>query len=245
MTKKMLHYSQGIPKILNEKDRLRIAKQIFGVLKVHLGEIKNLSCLDVACSGGIITNHLAGYFKSIVGIDIDSSAIKFAKKNFRKRDLKFYKMSAENIRFNDETFDVAICNQVYNFVENPPKLMSEIYRILKPGGVCFFSARNKYTFWEPQYNLPFLSWFPTGVAEFYIRVFGRGNKYFGKNYLGYFGLKNLVSKFKTNDYTLKILRNPEKYGFDKLKNYSSFTQVLPLGLFLYIIPNYIWVLEKK
>lgn len=237
-------YSQGVPRILDEAERLRIARQIMGVLRANLGKTKNLSCLDVGCSSGVITNFLASYFKSVVGIDVDEPAIKLAQKNYQKQNLKFYQVSDEKIKFADASFDVVVCNQVYNFVDNPPLLMSEIYRVLRPGGICFFSARNKYAIWEPQYNLPFLSWLPAPLAETYLKLTGRGNKFFGKNYLSYWGLRKLVSRFRVEDYTARILENPGKYGFIKLKKYSFFARFLS-DVALPLIPNFIWILEKQ
>lgn len=237
-------YSQGVPKILDRKERLRVAKQIIGVLKVHLGQTGNLSCLDVGCSNGIITRELANHFNKAVGVDVDKDAISWAKKNLKKNNLQFYKMSVQDLKWPDNSFNVVVCNQVYNFVDNPQKLIKEIHRVLKPGGVCFFAARNKYAIIEPQYNLPFLSWLPSSITGFIVRLTGKGNYYFGRNYLSYWGLKKLVSILKVHDYTLKILENPGKFGFLKLTKYGIIGKFMP-ELFLLAVPNYIWILEKR
>lgn len=44
------------------------------------------------------------------------------------------KMDVHQIPFDDDTFDVAFCNHVMEHVDDDIKAMSEIYRILKPGG---------------------------------------------------------------------------------------------------------------
>jgi SAM-dependent methyltransferase len=44
--------------------------------------------------------------------------------------------------FPDDTFAIAVCNQVYQYVSDPPALLAEIRRVLAHGGICFFSARN-------------------------------------------------------------------------------------------------------
>lgn len=61
------------------------------------------------------------------------------------------KMDVHDIPFNDNTFDVAMCNHVMEHVENDIKAMSEIYRVLKPGGwaiiqVPFFSPVGNVTY---------------------------------------------------------------------------------------------------
>jgi 2-polyprenyl-3-methyl-5-hydroxy-6-metoxy-1,4-benzoquinol methylase len=226
------YYSQGVPKILDEKERARVAKQIWGVVSSKITSPKRLNCLDVGSSSGVISNFLAGQFKNVTAVDIDENAIKIAKNKFKKKNLRFMITNIEELEFKSDSFDIIICNQVYNFVENPKKLMSEIHRVLKPNGTCFFGARNKFAIIEPQYNLPFGSWFPSILP-------------FGKKYLSYSELRKLLEKFDIDDYTIKILKNPRKYGFKKLEKYSLLTKYFPLKLFYNLIPNYIWMLEKK
>ncbi|MEQ9657738.1 methyltransferase domain-containing protein, partial [Fulvivirga sp.] len=56
-----------------------------------------------------------------------------------------------NIPFEENTFDVAMCNHVMEHVDDDIKAMSEIYRVLKPGGwaimqVPFFSPVGSVTY---------------------------------------------------------------------------------------------------
>jgi SAM-dependent methyltransferase len=44
------------------------------------------------------------------------------------------KMDVHEIPFEDNTFDIAMCNHVMEHVEDDIKAMSEIHRVLKPGG---------------------------------------------------------------------------------------------------------------
>ena len=61
------------------------------------------------------------------------------------------KMDIHNIPFEANTFDVVLCNHVLEHVQNDIKAMSEINRVLKPGGwaimqVPFFSPVPDVTF---------------------------------------------------------------------------------------------------
>ncbi|MEQ8475385.1 MAG: class I SAM-dependent methyltransferase [Fulvivirga sp.] len=61
------------------------------------------------------------------------------------------KMDVHNIPFEENTFDVAMCNHVMEHVDDDIKAMSEIYRVLKPGGwaimqVPFFSPVGSVTY---------------------------------------------------------------------------------------------------
>jgi len=242
--KKGKEYSRALPEILDVHGRMRIARQIYSVLKMHLKDTKGLRCLDFGCSSGVISSYLSDYFESMDAVDVDEEAIVVAKRTYKKKNLKFYSIQGEETKFKDNYFDVVICNQVYNFVDSSPKLVKEIHRVLKPGGICFFSARNKYAFFEPQYNLPFLSWLPESIALKYMKLFGKGDIFFGKRYLSYWGLLKLVNAFKIHDYTTKVLKAPGEYGFTKLEKYAPITRLIPRFL-LPIVPNYIWILEKE
>jgi SAM-dependent methyltransferase len=61
------------------------------------------------------------------------------------------KMDIHQIPFNEDTFDVVLCNHVLEHVTDDIKAMNEIFRVLKPGGfsilqVPFFNPVPKVTF---------------------------------------------------------------------------------------------------
>jgi ubiquinone/menaquinone biosynthesis C-methylase UbiE len=125
--------------------------------------------------------------------------------------------------------------------------MSEIYRVLKPEGVCFFAAGNRIVLIEPHYHLPFLSVFPKWIAHKYVKIFKKANFYY-ENLLTYWGLKKLVSKFKIDDYTKKIIKNPENYFATEMVKENSIPQfmyLIALKLAYWLSPTFIWVLRKK
>lgn len=49
-----------------------------------------------------------------------------------------------NLPFNDNEFDVVFCNHVLEHIENDAKAMSELYRVMKPGGWGIFQVPMKY-----------------------------------------------------------------------------------------------------
>jgi 2-polyprenyl-6-hydroxyphenyl methylase/3-demethylubiquinone-9 3-methyltransferase len=50
---------------------------------------------------------------------------------------------AEKLPYNDNTFDIVICVDVLEHVENLQIAISEIYRVLKPHGLFFFDTINR------------------------------------------------------------------------------------------------------
>ena len=55
------------------------------------------------------------------------------------------KMDVHSIPFDDHTFDVVFCNHVMEHVDNDIKAMSEIHRVLKPGGWAIIQSPQDYS----------------------------------------------------------------------------------------------------
>lgn len=242
-------YSIAHPIMYNVENRKRVAVQAYKVLAHFLRrrDLSNLSCLDIGCSTGIITSYLASYFKKTVGVDVDKDAISFAQKTYRKGDLTFKVEDGKNLTFPANSFDIVTCQEVYENADKPEKLLSQIYRVLKPEGICYFTGDNLLFPIESQYKIPFLLYLPDKIAVLILRLLGKRQFYLG-HYKTYWGLRQLCKKFIVHDYTLPIIRNPEIYKFIRLYKYKTFVSLLPsfvLSLLYFFMPTFIWVLEKE
>jgi len=108
----------------------------FSLGKISQGE----QILDIGCGAGvdtILAALIAGLKGSAVGVDIVPEMIARAESNLQMIDLdnvNFQKTSGENLPFADDTFDVVISNGVINLIPDKEAAMSEIIRVLKPGG---------------------------------------------------------------------------------------------------------------
>jgi SAM-dependent methyltransferase len=243
-----IQFSDLSPSILEREDRLRVGRQILAILENHIGTtgLGQRRVLDVGCSSGIITSFLAAVSGPTVGVDIDTNALRIARADSRAPNLEFKVMSGSTLDFPSDSFDVVICNQVYYWLEDPKALMSEIYRVLRPGGACFFASVNKYRLWEVQYRLPLLSLLPRPVADALVRLAGKGDS-FGCHYLSFWQLRRLCSQFTIRRYTGKVLKDPDKFKFAKLSAVKTVTRAVPLRWLDALepfLPNFVWVLEK-
>ena len=102
---------------------------------IHPGDI----VLDIGCGAGvdsIFAAVMAGQSGKVTGIDLVPEMLERAKENARLNalNINFLEGSAENLLFSDNTFDVVISNGVFNLVVDKVKALSEVYRVLKPGG---------------------------------------------------------------------------------------------------------------
>ncbi|MDX1697087.1 MAG: methyltransferase domain-containing protein [Thiohalobacterales bacterium] len=228
-------------------ERRRKARTMVAVLKEQLGtDLGSLSVLNVGGSAGIIDDYLARHFGRVTGIDIDEHAIRHAQENYSRDNLSFEIGDAMDLQYPDSTFDVVICSQVYEHVPDAETMMGEIYRVLKPGGVCYFAAGNRLMLNEPHYNLPLLSVIPRPLAHLYMKLARRGSHYYEKH-LSYWGLKKLVRAFETIDYTRPIITTPDRFeaGYMIRPNTPKHRVAAFMARYLFwLVPGYIWILRK-
>jgi ubiquinone/menaquinone biosynthesis C-methylase UbiE len=239
-------YSEINPLMLDITGRERKAKTMLAVFKDYFTTLHDLSALNIGGSTGIIDGILSNEFNHVTSIDIDTKAIEYARKNQKNENISFEEGDATALNYNDNSFDVVICSQVYEHVPDAKQMMDEISRVLKPGGVCYFAATNRITLIEPHYHLPFLSIIPLPLAHLYLRLLGRG-EFYHELHFTLWGLKKLVQKFNIHDYTSKILDEPSKFDVDYMLKDGSLkiiTARFLVKLFYWLMPGYIWILEK-
>lgn len=91
---------------------------------------KHIRILDIGCGTGGMTKYLEK-FGTVIGIESNPVAIKLS----RRRGVLLRNASANNLPFDDQSFDlVTIFDVLYHKGVNEKEVLSEAYRVLKPGG---------------------------------------------------------------------------------------------------------------
>jgi len=100
--------------------------------------------LDVGCGPGIMASDLVERGCDFWGIDSSSEMVNQAKLNFGSHDKTHFSVgAAENLCFADGTFDAVVCMGVIEFVDNDELALSEMVRVLRPGGTLIVAFSNK------------------------------------------------------------------------------------------------------
>lgn len=101
--------------------------------------------LEVGSGGGILTEEIARMGFETWGIDPSASSVKTATGHAQQSGLNIsYSVGAgEAIPFGDANFDAVFCCDVLEHVRDLPKVIAEISRVLKPGGVFCFDTLNR------------------------------------------------------------------------------------------------------
>ena len=97
----------------------------------------------------------------------------------------FVSRMTEHIPFPDASFDVVVSNTVLEHVPDLDAVLSELRRVLKPGGVTLNVFPHREVWREGHCGIPFLHRFPRGPARLYyaacLRALGFGYHANGKN----------------------------------------------------------------
>ena len=102
--------------------------------------------IDVGCGGGILTESLAKLGASVTGIDMGTEPLNVAKLHALESSLtiNYEKITAEEKAQQCEgTFDMVTCMEMLEHVPDPASIIHACAKLVKPGGLVFFSTLNK------------------------------------------------------------------------------------------------------
>ena len=89
--------------------------------------------LDLGTGTGVLPRNLYRYGAGWIGTDISWNQIEQAKRLSGDMDIEYYCMSAEQLDFPDESFDVITACQCFWYFDHE-RIMPVLYKMLKPGG---------------------------------------------------------------------------------------------------------------
>ncbi len=101
--------------------------------------------LHAGCGGGILAEEFASIGFRVTGIDPSERSLATAKQHaqFMGLSIQYQQGTGESIPFADNTFPVVYCCDVLEHVRDLPKVIGEIYRVTKPGGIFLFDTLNR------------------------------------------------------------------------------------------------------
>lgn len=93
--------------------------------------------LEVATGTGLLALKIAEQGAQVYAVDISQPMIEEAKKKKKEKEIDIVEFSVEDayaLPFDNGMFDTVICNNALHNMKYPRKALSEIERVLKPGG---------------------------------------------------------------------------------------------------------------
>jgi 2-polyprenyl-6-hydroxyphenyl methylase / 3-demethylubiquinone-9 3-methyltransferase len=110
-----------------------------------LGTLDGKRVLDVGCGGGMFSEELAKLGAEVTGVDPSAKSIEAGRAHAAAGglDITYEHGHGEQLPFDDGRFDLVVCCDVLEHVDDLDTVMAETSRVLKPGGLYLYDTVNR------------------------------------------------------------------------------------------------------
>ncbi|MBL8057065.1 MAG: class I SAM-dependent methyltransferase [Anaerolineales bacterium] len=154
------------------------------------------AALDLGCNTGYGTAVLGTRAARVVGVDVSARAIAAARQRYAAAHVTFEEVDGLRLPFPEASFDLVTSFQVIEHVADYGPYLTEIRRVLKPGGAALFSTPNASLRLDP--GMP--PWNP-----FHVREFTAGD------------LRDLLSRYFAAVAVRGLFAQPELYALESTR----------------------------
>ncbi|MBV9710233.1 MAG: 3-demethylubiquinone-9 3-O-methyltransferase [Ktedonobacteraceae bacterium] len=112
--------------------------------RLHI-DLQGKKALDVGCGGGLLAEEFARLGCAVTGIDPSELSLETARRHARESGLQIdYQVgTGESLPFQDASFDIVYCCDVLEHVQGLGRVIAEIARVLKKGGIFLYDTINR------------------------------------------------------------------------------------------------------
>lgn len=103
-------------------------------------QISGLTVLDVGCGGGILSEALTKAGAIVTGLDAEADSIQTAINHACESGLRVDYLCSPIEDYDNAGFDVVVCMELLEHVQNPELVLQHCKRLLKPNGLLFLST---------------------------------------------------------------------------------------------------------
>lgn len=132
----------------------------------NAGDLSGIKILDLGCGRGELVGALRDKGARAYGIEVDARFVNSGAILDRLHEDEYPLLSTINSNgksiFPAGYFDIVISDQVLEHVADLKSVTSEIFRVLRPGGLTCHQFPARHRMMEPHYKLPLVHWLPKG-----------------------------------------------------------------------------------
>jgi 2-polyprenyl-6-hydroxyphenyl methylase/3-demethylubiquinone-9 3-methyltransferase len=110
-----------------------------------LGDVSGKTIVDIGCGGGLLSEEFARRGARVTGVDLSPTAIDAAREHAGKSELSinYRNCPAKELISKGELFDIVICAEMLEHVDDLASTIRESSSLLKNGGYYLFETINK------------------------------------------------------------------------------------------------------
>lgn len=158
-----------------QKRTLEILELFMSMAGKTPDSLKGLRVLDLGCGMGGLSVALAREGAIVHPYDYNPAYCQITRLRGRRYDLELSPVNGggEHLPFPGGAFDIIVCMDVLEHVQRPQDLLAEASRCLKPGGLLYITAINRFAFNDPHYHVRGVNWLPRRLATPFLKLTGR------------------------------------------------------------------------
>lgn len=181
-----------VMEITQETRRLQVIGKF---LKQDYSKVNKV--LIVGCGTGGLAEaiHELGA-KKIYGLDPDDVAIEIAIRDSARQNINFIVGVAEDLPYENDSFDLVLMISVLEHVRDIKKSLSEIYRVCKTGGYVYLDIPDYMFPYEPHFKTFAPVFLGKKITQLYMLLRGKNHKSVGD--------LNFLTKPKVTRYLLDL-----------------------------------------
>lgn len=139
------------------------------------GRLEALQALDLGAGMGGFAVAAALRGAHVVACEYNPAYCRITRLRAERYHLSLPVINAagEALPLPDALFDAVVCWDVIEHVQSPDRVLHEIARVLRPGGVALVTVINRRAWVDPHYHMRGINWLPRLWAEWLITRRGR------------------------------------------------------------------------
>jgi SAM-dependent methyltransferase len=143
--REMTSHEPGTAGFFEDLAAYRYDKNRYLLKRVDFEGYRGKKVLELGCGVGLDLARFARGGAEVTGVDLSTTAIELAKKNFELHGLMgdLRVGDGEALALADGIFDLVYAHGALQYTSEPRKMVDEALRVLKPGGVFFGQLYNR------------------------------------------------------------------------------------------------------
>ncbi len=191
------------------------------IVSKRFAKLSQEKILDLGCGYGWYTDYLSSVGGTAIGVDGSRKMIDICKSLYP--NLCFDVVDIEKpLPFENNSFDIVFCNQVLMDIRDIDTVLKEVYRILKSGGIFYFSVVHP-AFYDCNWEKDKTGFRKNKIMSRYLTEYSFNNEFWGETTHFHRSISKYINTVISRGFSLKYLDEPVSYdGITKSKEFPLF-----------------------